>query len=162
MTTPIKNSLEQIPAGVWVLGFVSMLMDVSSEMIHSLLPLFMVTTLGASAFTVGLIEGLAESTALIVKIFSGAFSDYLGKRKGLALFGYAMGALTKPLFAMAPTIGVVLTARLLDRSGKASVVRRVTPWWLTLRHRIYAVRPLVCANRLTPWAHSLAPCWRSA
>jgi MFS family permease len=101
-----------------VLGFVSMLMDISSEMIHSLLPLFMVTTLGASAFAVGLVEGLAESTALIVKIFSGAFSDYLGKRKGVAVFGYAMGALTKPLFAVASTTGMVLTARLLDRVGK--------------------------------------------
>lgn len=95
-----------------------MLMDISSEMIHSLLPLFMVGTLGASAFAVGLIEGLAESTALIVKVFSGAFSDYLGKRKGLAVFGYALGALTKPLFAIAPTIGIVLAARLLDRVGK--------------------------------------------
>lgn len=108
----------QVPAGVWVLGFVSLLMDISSEMIHSLLPLFMVTTLGASAFAVGLVEGLAESTALIVKVFSGALSDYLGKRKGLALFGYALGALTKPLFAVASTTGVVLTARLLDRVGK--------------------------------------------
>jgi MFS family permease len=110
--------LKQIPAGVWVLGFVSLLMDISSEMIHSLLPMFMVTTLGASAFVVGLVEGLAESTALIVKIFSGALSDYLGKRKGLAVFGYALGALTKPLFAIAPTAGIVLTARLLDRIGK--------------------------------------------
>ena len=81
--------LRQIPAGVWTLGFVSMLMDLSSEMIHSLLPLFMFTTLGASAFTIGLIEGLAEATALIVKVFSGALSDFLGKRKGLAVFGYA-------------------------------------------------------------------------
>ena len=118
MTTPTKSTLQQIPAGVWVLGFVSMLMDISSEMVHSLLPLFMVTTLGASALTVGLIEGLAESTALIVKIFSGALSDYLGKRKGLAVLGYAMGALTKPLFAVASTTGLVLTARLLDRAGK--------------------------------------------
>ena len=111
-------TLRQIPAGVWVLGFVSMLMDISSEMIHSLLPLFMVSTLGASALAVGVIEGLAESTALIVKVFSGTLSDYLGKRKGLAVFGYALGALTKPLFALAPTIGIVLTARLLDRVGK--------------------------------------------
>lgn len=118
MTTPTKSTLQQIPTGVWVLGFVSMLMDISSEMVHSLLPLFMVTTLGASALTVGLIEGLAESTALIVKIFSGALSDYLGKRKGLAVLGYAMGALTKPLFAVASTTGLVLTARLLDRAGK--------------------------------------------
>ncbi|MCG3113347.1 MAG: MFS transporter [Candidatus Manganitrophus sp. SB1] len=110
--------MSQIPTGVWVLGFVSMLMDVSSEMIHSLLPLFMVTTLGTGAFAVGLIEGLAESTALIIKVFSGTLSDYLGKRKGLALFGYALGALTKPLFALASTAGVVLTARLMDRVGK--------------------------------------------
>jgi sugar phosphate permease len=118
MLTITKNTLGQIPAGVWVLGFVSLLMDISSEMIHSLLPLFMVTTLGASVLAVGLIEGLAESTALIVKVFSGPLSDYLGKRKGLAVFGYALGALTKPLFAMAPTIGIVLTARLADRVGK--------------------------------------------
>jgi len=112
------NTLSQIPRGVWVLGFVSMMMDISSEMIHSLLPLFMVTTLNASALSVGLIEGLAESTALIVKVFSGVLSDYLGKRKGLAVFGYTLGALTKPLFAIAPTLGIVLTARLLDRVGK--------------------------------------------
>ena len=113
-----RTGLKQIPSGVWVLGFVSMLMDISSEMIHSLLPMFMVTTLGASALTIGLIEGLAESTALIVKVFSGVLSDYLGKRKWLAVFGYGLGALTKPLFALAPGIGTVLTARLLDRVGK--------------------------------------------
>ena len=110
--------LGQIPRGVWVLGFVSMLMDISSEMVHSLLPMFLVTVLGTSAFTVGLIEGMAESTALIVKVFSGVLSDYLGKRKGLALFGYALGALTKPLFALSSGIGLVVTARLLDRVGK--------------------------------------------
>ncbi|HRX71924.1 MAG: MFS transporter [Candidatus Competibacteraceae bacterium] len=112
------SALKQIPTGVWILGFVSLLMDISSEMIHSLLPMFMVTTLGASALVVGLIEGLAESTALILKIFSGVLSDYLGKRKGLAVFGYALGALTKPVFALAPTVGIVLTARLVDRIGK--------------------------------------------
>ena len=112
------SPLRQIPAGVWMLGFVSLLMDISSEMIHSLLPLFMVGVLGASALTVGLIEGLAEATALIVKVFSGVLSDYLGRRKALAVVGYALGALTKPLFALAPTVGIVLTARLLDRVGK--------------------------------------------
>jgi MFS family permease len=112
--TPLK----QIPAGVWILGSVSLLMDISSEMIHSLLPLFMVTTLGVGAFVVGLVEGLAESMALIVKIFSGVLSDYLGRRKGLAVLGYALSALTKPLFAVASTAGTVLTARLLDRVGK--------------------------------------------
>ncbi|WP_042426489.1 MFS transporter [Comamonas granuli] len=114
--TPLPTA--QIPAGIWILGCVSMLMDISSEMIHSLLPLFMVGALGASALVVGLIEGLAEATALVVKVFSGAISDYLGRRKGLAVFGYALGALTKPLFAIAPTTGIVLTARLLDRVGK--------------------------------------------
>lgn len=108
----------RLPAAIWVLGFVSLLMDISSEMIHSLLPLFLVGTLGASAFTVGLIEGLAESTALIVKVFSGALSDYLGKRKPLALLGYGLGALTKPLFALASSIGLVVAARLVDRVGK--------------------------------------------
>ena len=109
---------KRIPAGIWVLGLVSMCMDISSEMIHSLLPLFLVDVLGASALTVGLIEGLAESTALIVKVFSGALSDYLGKRKALAVLGYALGALTKPLFAIASNAGLVLGARLLDRVGK--------------------------------------------
>ena len=111
----VSNS---IPRGVWMLGFVSLLMDVSSEMIHSLLPLFMVTVLGASALAVGLIEGLAESTALLVRVFSGVLSDYLGRRKWLAVFGYGLGALTKPLFAIATSTGMVLAARLLDRVGK--------------------------------------------
>ncbi len=113
-----KTTLSQIPTSIWMLGFVSLLMDISSEMIHSLLPMYMVSTLGASAFAVGMIEGLAESTALMVKMFSGVLSDYLGKRKALALFGYTLSALTKPLFAIAPSLGFVLTARLLDRVGK--------------------------------------------
>ncbi len=108
----------RIPASIWALGLVSLLMDISSEMIHSLLPVFLVTVLGASAFTVGLIEGAAEATALMVKVFSGALSDYLGKRKPLAVLGYGLGALSKPLFALAATAGMVLTARLLDRVGK--------------------------------------------
>ena len=114
----IEHSLRHIPSGIWVLGFVSLLMDISSEMIHSLLPLFMVTILGTSTMVVGLVEGLAESLALVVKVFSGTLSDYWGKRKGLALFGYALGAFTKPLFAVASGVGLVLTARLLDRVGK--------------------------------------------
>ncbi|HVJ13684.1 MAG TPA: MFS transporter, partial [Burkholderiales bacterium] len=108
----------QIPAGIWALGLVSMLADISSEMIHSLLPLFMVTVLGTSALTVGLIEGAAEATALIVKVFSGALSDYLGKRKLLAVLGYGLSALTKPLFAVATSAGIVMTARVVDRVGK--------------------------------------------
>lgn len=114
----VERSLHHIPSGIWVLGFVSLLMDISSEMIHSLLPLFMVTILGTSTMAVGVVEGLAESLALVVKVFSGTLSDYLGKRKGLALFGYALGAFTKPLFAIASGVGLILTARLLDRVGK--------------------------------------------
>jgi MFS family permease len=108
----------RLPAAIWVLGFVSLLMDISSEMIHSLLPVFMVTTLGATALAVGLIEGAAEATALIVKVFSGVLSDYWGRRKPLALFGYGLGALSKPLFALAGGLGLLVTARLLDRVGK--------------------------------------------
>lgn len=108
----------RIPPAIWALGFVSLLMDVSSEIIHSLLPVFMVTVLGASALTVGLIEGAAEATALIVKVFSGALSDYWGKRKPLTLLGYGLGAISKPLFALAPGVGFVLAARLIDRVGK--------------------------------------------
>lgn len=115
---PARSTWRRIPPGVWALGLVSMLMDVSSEMIHSLLPLFMVGVLGASALAVGLIEGVAEATALIVKVFSGVLSDYLGRRKGLAVAGYALGALSKPLFAVAPDIATVFTARFLDRIGK--------------------------------------------
>ena len=117
----VARSVEEvarIPSGVWVLGFVSLLMDVSSELIHSLLPVFMVTGLGASALVVGIVEGIAEATALIVRVFSGALSDYLGRRKGLAVAGYGLGALSKPLFALATSVGWVLTARFLDRVGK--------------------------------------------
>ena len=108
----------RIPRAVWVLGFVSMLMDISSEMIHCLLPVFMVTVLGSSALAVGVVEGVAEATALISKVFSGTLSDYLGRRKPLAVAGYALGALSKPLFAIAATTGMVLTARFVDRIGK--------------------------------------------
>ncbi len=112
------NNSPAIPRSIWALGFVSLLMDVSSEMIHSLLPVFIVTTLGASALMLGLIEGAAEATALIVKVFSGVLSDWFGQRKPLAVVGYGLGALAKPLFAMAPGIGWVVTARLTDRIGK--------------------------------------------
>ena len=108
----------RIPRSIWALGCVSLLMDVSSEMIHSLLPVFMVTSLGASALVVGVIEGAAEATALIVKVFSGAISDYWGKRKPLAVLGYGLGAASKPLFALASTAGIVMGARVIDRIGK--------------------------------------------
>ncbi|MDD3934818.1 MFS transporter [Rhodoferax sp.] len=115
---PPTQPLRKLPASIWALGFVSLLMDVSSELIHSLLPVFMVTTLGISVFVVGLIEGAAEATALIVKVFSGALSDYWGKRKPLAVLGYGLGALSKPLFALATSSGWIITARLADRVGK--------------------------------------------
>ena len=104
--------------GIWALGFGSMFMDISSELIHSLLPIFMTTVLGASMVTVGVIEGMAEATAAITKVFSGALSDYLGKRKFLMIFGYAMAAFTKPIFPLANSIGWVFGARFVDRIGK--------------------------------------------
>ena len=107
-----------IPRGVWMLGFVSLFMDVSSEMIHSLLPVFMVTSLGATALMVGVVEGVAEATALIVKVFSGAISDWLGKRKGLTVLGYGLAAISKPVFALALTVHWVFVARFMDRIGK--------------------------------------------
>jgi MFS family permease len=108
----------EIPASIWALGFVSMLMDFSSEMIHVILPLYLVNVLGTSTLTVGLIEGVAEATASITKIFSGALSDLLGKRKLLAALGYGIAALTKPIFPLAPTVGWLILARFIDRFGK--------------------------------------------
>ena len=112
------TGLKAIPRGVWALGFVSLFMDISSEMVHSLLPVFLVSVLGASVLSVGLIEGIAEATALITKIFSGVLSDILRRRKPLAVIGYGLAALTKPLFALAPSVGWVMAARFTDRVGK--------------------------------------------
>ncbi len=111
-------TLQGIPGGVWALGFVSMLMDISSEMIHALLPVYMVTVLGTSALTVGIIEGVAEATASITKVFSGALSDWLGKRKLLAAIGYGLAAFTKPIFPLASSVGWLIAARFVDRVGK--------------------------------------------
>ncbi|MBZ0164037.1 MAG: MFS transporter [Notoacmeibacter sp.] len=120
MTAPGKHSisLRLVPAGVWAVGLVSMFMDISSEMIHALLPVYLVSVMGASTTTVGLIEGIAEATASIVKIFSGALSDWLGKRKLLAIAGYGLAAITKPVFPLAPTVGWLVAARFVDRIGK--------------------------------------------
>ncbi len=107
-----------IPAGIWALGFVSLLMDISSEMIHALLPVYLVTVMGTSMVTVGVIEGIAEATASIVKVFSGALSDWLGKRKLLAAFGYGLAACTKPIFPLASSVGWLVAARFIDRVGK--------------------------------------------
>ena len=116
--TSQKGLAGKLPSGIWVLGFVSLFMDISSELVHSLLPVFMTTVLGASMVTVGIIEGLAEGIAAATKVFSGAVSDYFRKRKLLAVIGYALGALTKPIFPLATTIGWVFGARFVDRIGK--------------------------------------------
>jgi MFS family permease len=113
-----EAKLSQIPRGIWALGFVSLLMDVSSEMIHALLPVYLVTVMGASMVTVGIIEGVAEATASIVKIFSGALSDWLGKRKLLAAIGYGLAAFTKPVFPLAASVSWLVAARFVDRIGK--------------------------------------------
>ncbi len=123
-----------IPRTVWALGFVSMFMDISSEIIHALLPLFLTATLGVSVAVVGLIDGVAEATASITKMFSGYLSDRMGKRKPLILIGYGLGALSKPLFALAGTAPVIMGARFADRIGKGlrgaprdALVADVTP-----------------------------------
>lgn len=134
-----------VPTSVWTLGFVAMLMDISSELIHSLLPVFLVTVIGASTMTVGIIEGIAEATAAIAKVFSGALSDRLGKRKLLAGIGYGLGAITKPVFPLATTAAEVLAARFVDRIGKGirgaprdALVADVTP--PAIRGAAYGVR----------------------
>ncbi len=113
-----RSEAARLPGGVVALGFVSMLMDTSSEMIHSLLPVFLVSVLGAGALSVGVIEGIAEATASVAKVFSGTVSDWIGRRKPLVLAGYALAALTKPLFPLANGVAAVLVARFVDRVGK--------------------------------------------
>lgn len=134
-----------LPRGVIALGFVSLFMDTSSEMVHSLLPVFLVSVLGISAMSVGVIEGIAEATAAIVKMFSGAISDWIGKRKPLVLLGYGLAALTKPLFPLAQGLGLILTARFVDRIGKGirgaprdALVADITP--VEFRGAAYGLR----------------------
>lgn len=117
-TIAVRARWRHVPAGVWTLGFVSLLMDLSSEMIHALLPLYLTVVLGTSMLAVGIIEGVAEATASIVKIFSGALSDWLGKRKVLAAVGYGLAAFTKPVFPLAGSLGWLIAARFVDRVGK--------------------------------------------
>ena len=140
-----RAACRALPADIWALGLGSLFMDASSELIHSLLPVFMVTTLGASMVTVGIIEGVAEATASVTKVFSGALSAYLGKRKFLTVLGYALSALTKPIFPMAASIGWVFSARFVDRVGKGirgaprdALVAEITP--PQLRGAAYGLR----------------------
>src|SRR5579863_168631 len=111
-------TLRLIPGSVWALGFVSLFMDTSTELIHSLLPVFLVSVLGASTLTVGFIEGTAEAISLVTKVFSGVISDAFGRRKPIILFGYCLAALSKPLFPLATSVAAVMTARFTDRVGK--------------------------------------------
>jgi len=113
-----KGFYRKLPKGIWALGFVSMFMDTSSELVHSLLPILMATTLGASVVTIGIVEGFAEAAAAITKVFSGVISDYFQKRKFLAVVGYGLAAITKPIFPLATSIGWVFGARFVDRIGK--------------------------------------------
>lgn len=113
-----RQSLRSLPMGIWALGFGSLFMDTSSELVHSLLPVYMATILGASMVTIGFIEGIAEATAAITKVFSGVLSDYFGKRKFLVVLGYGLGAVTKPVFPLATSIWWVFGARFVDRVGK--------------------------------------------
>ena len=136
---------KRLPLAIWTLGFVSLLMDVSSELVHSLLPIFMVTTLGASTLSLGFLEGLAEGTAAISKMFSGIISDWLGKRKAMAVLGYGLSAITKPFFPMAHSVEWVFTARIIDRVGKGirgaprdALIGEITP--PELRGAAYGLR----------------------
>ncbi|HYN13322.1 MAG TPA: MFS transporter, partial [Burkholderiales bacterium] len=107
-----------IPRTVWALGIVSLLMDLSSELVHGLLPVYMTVVLGASMVAVGVVEGIAEATASILKVFSGALSDRLGRRKPIVVLGYGLAALSKPLFPLAGSVALVAAARFMDRVGK--------------------------------------------
>lgn len=120
-------------------------MDVSSETIHALLPLFLTATLGVSVALVGLIDGVAESTAAITKVFSGYLSDRMGRRRPLILLGYGLGAISKPLFAIAGGPLAVMAARFADRIGKGirgaprdALVADVTP--LEIRGKAFGLR----------------------
>ena len=142
---PPARGWRALPLGIWAMGFGSLFMDVSSELIHSLLPVFLVSVLGASMVTVGIIEGLAEASAAITKVISGALSDYLRRRKWLMILGYGLAALTKPIFPLATSVGWVFTARFIDRVGKGirgaprdALVADLTP--TRLRGAAYGLR----------------------
>ncbi|MGB2869508.1 MAG: MFS transporter [Bacteroidota bacterium] len=143
--SPKLTTIRSLPGGIWAMGLASLFMDTSSELIHSLLPVFMATTLGVSMMTIGIVEGVAEATAAITKVFSGALSDFLRRRKFLMVFGYTLAAFTKPIFPLANSIGWVFGARFIDRVGKGirgaprdALVAEITP--LALRGAAYGLR----------------------
>ena len=145
MTTPPHAPLRSLPAGIWALGFVSLLMDASSELVHSLLPVFMASVLRASMITIGLVEGVAEATASIAKVVSGTLSDRLERRKTLMVAGYGLAALSKPLFPLATSVAWVFAARFIDRVGKGirgaprdALIADITP--SELRGAAYGLR----------------------
>jgi len=140
-----RQPLRALPAGIWAMGIGSLFMDTSSELIHSLLPVFMVSVLGASLVTVGVVEGVAEATAAALKVVSGVISDWLGRRKAQMVLGYALAAVTKPIFPLATSVGWVFTARFVDRIGKGirgaprdALVADITP--ASLRGAAYGLR----------------------
>lgn len=140
-----STTLRALPTGIWALGFGSLFMDTSSELVHSLLPIFMTSVLGASMVTIGFVEGIAEATASITKLFSGVISDHVGKRKGLLVFGYGLAAVTKPVFPLATSVTWVFVGRFIDRVGKGirgaprdALVADITP--PALRGAAYGLR----------------------
>ncbi len=165
---PLRRAL---PPSIWALGLSAMFMDMSSELVHSLLPVFMASVLGASMVTIGFLEGVAEATAAITKIFSSALSDYLGKRKLLVGLGYGLAAITKPVFPLAPSISWVFGARFTDRVGKGirgaprdALVADITP--PDLRGAAYGLRqsldsvgaflgPLLAIAFMALWANDI-------
>ena len=144
-SAPVLGIARQLPKNIWALGLVSMFMDLSSELVHSLLPIYMASVLGSSMLTIGVVEGIAEAIASISKVFSGALSDYFGKRKPLMLLGYGLSAATKPIFPMASSIISVAAARFVDRVGKGvrgsprdALIADITP--AHLRGAAYGLR----------------------
>jgi nitrate/nitrite transporter NarK len=141
-----------LPGAVWALGLTSLFMDFSSEMIHGLLPVFLVVNLGVSAAVLGLVEGIAEATAQITRAFSGWLSDLLDRRKALTVVGYGLAAATKPLFPLATSAGAVLIARFADRAARGFVARLAMPWSPISRPSTKGARPSACVRRSTLWA----------
>lgn len=142
---PAAATKPAIPGAVWLLGLVSLLTDISSEMIFAVLPVYLSTVMGMPMAVIGLIEGLAEATAAIVKIFAGLLADRWGRCRGLIVFGYALSAATKIVFPLAGVAAPIFAARIVDRVGKGlrtaprdALIARVSP--LAIRGKCFGVR----------------------